>query len=100
VGVAEAVDVAVGELVTVPVEVAVVVEVGKGVVVWNWGGVAGKVAVGGPNVRVETAVGCSGTISAVGVAVGVSVMTAGNVGGAPAPTPLSSAMERAKKPAQ
>lgn len=68
----------------------------------NWSGVGGRVTVGMLGVRVGTAVNACGSSSVVAVAVGVSVkMDGGKVGCCePALTARSSAIDRAKKPAQ
>lgn len=74
-----AVPVAVG--VGVAVAVSVGVTVGKTTGVWNWFGVGGNVAVGGPDVRVGTAVKVPGGKTCVAVLVGVGETTTGSVGG-------------------
>lgn len=79
--------VAVAVPVAVPVAVgvadAVAVSVGSTTGVWNWSGVGGRVAVGGPWVLVGTAVNVPGGPTSVAglVAVGVGETTTGNVGG-------------------
>lgn len=74
-----AVPVAVG--VAVAVAVSVGVNVGSTTGVWNWSGVAGRVAVGGPEVLVGTAVNVPGGKASVAVLVGVGETTTGSVGG-------------------
>lgn len=79
--VAVAVPVAVPVAVGVAVAVSVGVNVGSTTGVWNWSGVAGRVAGGGPWVLVGTAVNVPGGKASVAVWVGVGETTTGSVGG-------------------
>ena len=104
VGVAVPVAVPVGVGLTVGVVVRVGVHVGGLVGVTNWSGVARRVAVAGPGVKVAnelvgTAVNSSGWILGTAVFVGVGEMTTGSVGGI-ASTPPSGACLNARMPTQ
>jgi hypothetical protein len=104
VGVGVAVPVAVPVGLTVGVVVRVGVHVGGLVGVTNWSGVARRVAVAGPGVKVAnelvgTAVNSSGWILGTAVFVGVGEMTTGSVGGI-ASTPPSGACLNARMPKQ